>query len=74
MTNINYEKLLLETGLAAATTSANQFPQNFGAMSHDFGGFSNGLVIAPQHESSKLKCSTRTISYSTLHVSTTTKA
>lgn len=74
MTNINYEKLLLETGLAAVNAPANQFPQNFGAISHDFGGFSNALNTAQHHESSKLKCSTRTVSYSTLHVSTTTKA
>lgn len=74
MTNINYEKILLETGLAAANTTAAQFPQNFGAMSHEFGGFAGGLNVAQQHESSKLKCSTRTVSYSTLHVSTTTKA
>lgn len=74
MTNINYEKILLETGLASVNAPANQFPQNLGAMSHDFGGFPSTLNSAQNHESSKLKCSTRTVSYSTLHVSTTTKA
>lgn len=70
MTNINYEKLLLETGLAAAASSGNESYPNFGAMSHDFGG----LNVVQQYESGKLKCSTRTVGYSTLHVSTTTKA
>lgn len=70
MTSINYEKLLLETGLAAATSSGNQLYPNFGAMSNEFGG----LNVVQPFESGKLKCSTRTVGYSTLHVSTTTKA
>lgn len=74
MTNINYEKLLLDMGLVATTNQGNQFAHNYGAMSHDFGVFSNGINMAHQAESSKLKCSTRTVSYSTLHVSTTTTA
>ncbi|BBW89085.1 hypothetical protein ACYA3M_23780 [Klebsiella pneumoniae] len=74
MAEINYEKILLETGLVASNASGIQFPQQFGAMSHEFGGLSGVANFSHQHETTKLKCSTRTTSYSTLHVSTTTKA
>ncbi|MBN7767333.1 hypothetical protein [Pectobacterium brasiliense] len=74
MTDINYEDILLKTGLADATSSANQFQQNTGAMSYDFRGLPKGLNCDQQFEPSKLKCSTRTVSYSSLHVSTATKA
>ena len=73
MSHMTYERMLVEAGLLATTNPNTQLGQNFASVGQDFGGFLPTFGPSQQHETTKLKCSTRTVSYATLHVSTTTK-